>query len=108
MPTRKTGSTKRASKLIPAKIIFRFAPSIAITISPSTGVRTTIPPGVEYTLDGAAHIRLDEIKLINGSLDITGVAGEVHASCINGKLEAHNLSGRAELSTINGHLDAQV
>ena len=50
--------------------------------------------------------RLDEIKLINGSLDVTGVTGEVHASCINGKLEAHNLSGRAELSTVNGHLDA--
>ena len=37
---------------------------------------------------------------------MTGVSGEVHASCINGRLEAHNLSGRAELSTINGHLDA--
>ncbi len=43
-------------------------------------------------------VRLDEIKLINGSLDITGVSGEVHASCINGRLEAHDLVGRAELS----------
>jgi len=51
--------------------------------------------------------RLDQIKLINGSLDVTGVAGEVHASCINGRLEAHNLAGRTELSTINGHLDAK-
>jgi DUF4097 and DUF4098 domain-containing protein YvlB len=51
--------------------------------------------------------RLDEIKLINGSLDVTGATGEVHASCINGRLEAHNLSGRADLSTINGHLDAK-
>jgi DUF4097 and DUF4098 domain-containing protein YvlB len=51
--------------------------------------------------------RLDEIKLINGSLDITGAKGELHASCINGRLEAHNLSGRTDLSTINGHLDAR-
>ena len=51
--------------------------------------------------------RLDEIKLINGSLDITGVSGEVNASCINGRLEAHNLAGRARLSTINGRLDAR-
>lgn len=65
------------------------------------------PPGVEYTLTVPSNIRLDEIKLINGSLDITGVTGEVHASCINGRLEAHNLTGRAELSTINGHLDAK-
>jgi hypothetical protein len=65
------------------------------------------PPSVEYTLTVPRAVRLDEIKLINGSLDITGVTGEVHASCINGKLEAHNLSGRAELSTINGRLDAR-
>jgi len=65
------------------------------------------PPSVEYTLTVPRTVRLDEIKLINGSLDITGVTGEVHASCINGRLEAHNLAGRAELSTINGHLDAR-
>jgi DUF4097 and DUF4098 domain-containing protein YvlB len=65
------------------------------------------PPGVEYTLTVPRTARLDEIKLINGSFDVTGVSGEVHASCINGRLEAHNLAGRAELSTINGHLDAR-
>src|SRR5580698_1564671 len=64
------------------------------------------PPGVEYTLTVPRGARLDEIKLINGALDVTGATGEVHASCINGKLEAHNLSGRAELSTVNGHLEA--
>jgi hypothetical protein len=31
--------------------------------------------------------RLDEIKLINGALEVAGVDGEVHASCINGRLE---------------------
>lgn len=65
------------------------------------------PAGVEYTLTVPRSIRLDEIKLINGSLDVSGVTGEVRASCINGTLEAHNLAGRAELSTINGHLDAR-
>jgi putative adhesin len=65
------------------------------------------PGGVEYTLTVPRTIRLDEIKLINGSLDVTGVKGEVRASCINGRLEAHDLAGRAELSTINGKLDAR-
>jgi DUF4097 and DUF4098 domain-containing protein YvlB len=65
------------------------------------------PASVEYTLTVPRGVRLDEIKLINGELDVTGVSGEVHASCINGRLEAHNLSGRAELSTINGKLDAR-
>jgi len=65
------------------------------------------PASVEYTLTVPRGARLDEINLINGSLDVSGVKGEVRASCINGELEAHNLAGRAELSTINGHLDAR-
>lgn len=65
------------------------------------------PAGVEYTLTVPRAARLDEIELINGSLDINGVTGEVRASCINGRLEAHNLAGRASLSTINGTLDAR-
>jgi len=65
------------------------------------------PASVEFTLTVPRGARLDEIKLINGSLDVTGVKGEVRASCINGRLEAHNLSGRARLSTINGRLDAR-
>lgn len=62
---------------------------------------------VEYTLTVPRTIRLDEIKLINGSLDLTGVTGEVRASCINGRLEARDLQGRSKLSTINGTLDAR-
>ncbi|MGA9707469.1 MAG: DUF4097 family beta strand repeat-containing protein [Candidatus Sulfotelmatobacter sp.] len=65
------------------------------------------PPGVEYTLTVPRTASLDEIKLVNGELDVTGVGGEVHASCINGRLEARDLSGSAHLSTINGRLDAR-
>jgi len=64
------------------------------------------PASVEYTLTVPRTARLDEIKLINGQLNVTGIKGEVRASCINGRLEANDLSGRAKLSTINGHLDA--
>ena len=63
------------------------------------------PASVEYTLTVPRAARLDEIKLTNGALDVTGAAGEVHASCINGQLVAHDLSGGAELSTVNGHLE---
>jgi DUF4097 and DUF4098 domain-containing protein YvlB len=65
------------------------------------------PASVEYTLSVPRTAHLDEIKLINGSLDITGVTGEVRASCINGRLKAQNLAGRSNLSTINGLLKAQ-
>ena len=65
------------------------------------------PASVEYTLTVPRTVRLDEIKLINGALDVTGVSGEVNASLINGRLEAHNLAGRARLSTVNGRVDAR-
>jgi DUF4097 and DUF4098 domain-containing protein YvlB len=61
---------------------------------------------VEYTLTVPRTARLDEIKLINGGLDVTGVNGEVRASCINGKLVAKGLAGDSKLSTINGPLEA--
>jgi DUF4097 and DUF4098 domain-containing protein YvlB len=62
---------------------------------------------VDYTVTVPRMSRLDEIKLINGELDVIGVSGEVRASCINGRLEAKNLAGEARLSTINGRLDAR-
>jgi hypothetical protein len=64
------------------------------------------PGSVEYTLTVPRKARLDEIKLINGALDIAGVQGEVRASCINGRLTARGLGGEARLATINGKLDA--
>jgi hypothetical protein len=64
------------------------------------------PAGVEYTLTVPRGARLDEIKLINGPLDIHGVAAEVRASCINGKLTAEGLQGRVKLETVNGRMEA--
>ncbi|HVM93172.1 MAG TPA: DUF4097 family beta strand repeat-containing protein [Terriglobales bacterium] len=66
------------------------------------------PARVEYTISVPRQARLDEIKLVNGRLDIQDVAGEVHASCVNGKMEVRNLQGRTELNTVNGTLDAEV
>lgn len=66
------------------------------------------PASVEYTLVVPRHARLDEIKLVNGSLDLQGLSGEVHASCINGRLQARDLEGLTTLGTINGELDASM
>jgi DUF4097 and DUF4098 domain-containing protein YvlB len=65
------------------------------------------PASVEYTLMVPRSARLDEIKLVNGPLDLHGVTGEVRASCVNGKLLAQGLQGRVELSAVNGHMDVQ-
>jgi DUF4097 and DUF4098 domain-containing protein YvlB len=66
------------------------------------------PASVEYTITAPRQARLDEIKLINGRLDVQDVAGEVRASSINGRIQINNLQGPAKLDTVNGELDATV
>lgn len=62
------------------------------------------PAIVEYTLTVPRKAVLESIELINGSIDIDGVEGNVKASSINGKVTANGLAGEARLSTINGPL----
>ncbi len=61
---------------------------------------------VEYTITVPRSARLDDVHLVNGPLDVTGVQGEVHAECINGKLTVRGLANVAKLSTVNGLLEA--
>jgi DUF4097 and DUF4098 domain-containing protein YvlB len=68
--------------------------------------RRNNPALVEYTLTVPRGARLDTIELINGGLEISGVAGDVRASSINGRVTARGLMGEAKLSTINGRLEA--
>src|SRR6185369_7258128 len=64
------------------------------------------PATVEYSLTVPRKAVIESIELINGSLDIDGVEGNVKASSINGKVNARGLQGEAKLSTINGPLYA--
>jgi hypothetical protein len=66
------------------------------------------PASVEYTLTVPKSARLDQIRLINGSLDVSNISGEVDASCINGTLTAKDLTGPMKLSSINGRTDASI
>jgi hypothetical protein len=65
------------------------------------------PASVEYTLTIPRAARVDSIELINGGLEVEGLAGSIKATCINGRLRARNLAGEARLSTINGALEAE-
>jgi DUF4097 and DUF4098 domain-containing protein YvlB len=49
---------------------------------------------------------LENIRLINGGLSISGVAGPVKASSVNGSIRAERLAGETDLSTVNGRLEA--
>jgi hypothetical protein len=64
------------------------------------------PASVEYTLSVPRNARLSSIELVNGGLEIDGVAGDVNASCVNGKVTARHLKGEVKLGTVNGGLEA--
>jgi DUF4097 and DUF4098 domain-containing protein YvlB len=63
---------------------------------------------VEYTLTVPRKARLDSVELVNGSLDIEGVEGDVEAACVNGSVKARGLSGEVKLSTVNGGVEAMI
>ncbi len=60
---------------------------------------------VDYTLYVPRGAELDEIELVNGSLSLDGIAGDVAASLVNGEVNASGLTGDAEISTVNGELE---
>ncbi|MBV9928964.1 MAG: DUF4097 family beta strand repeat protein [Acidobacteria bacterium] len=66
------------------------------------------PATVEYTLTVPRGVNIDEVNLINGDLDVAGLAGPVKASSINGRVTALGLSGPVNLSVINGRLEATL
>ena len=80
----------------------------------SVHIRTRYPEGhsnnnpatVTYELHVPRVARLDGISLVNGSLDVSQVSGEINASLVNGKSTVHDLAGRAHLSSVNGAISA--
>ena len=64
------------------------------------------PASVQYQLHVPQNARLDHINLVNGSLTVQKVGGEVNANLVNGKLRIDDLAGRADLSTVNGAIEA--
>jgi len=87
-----------------------------IVVEPSLGmlsIRTQYagsdashPAQVEYRITVPRRTSLEQVKLVNGGLSISGVAGPIKASAVNGSIHADQLEGDAELSTINGQLTA--
>lgn len=63
---------------------------------------------VEYTLTIPRRGRVDGAELVNGSLDIENVQGDVHASLVNGTVRASGLGGEVKLATVNGGIEANA
>lgn len=79
-------------------------------------VRTRMPGGgwlfggggsrVEYriTVPEGARVR---VGTVNGSLEVSGVAGELRASTTNGSIEVTDAAGAVEASSVNGGIRAR-
>ena len=63
---------------------------------------------VEYTLTLPRSAQLDGADLVNGSLDVEGVQGEMRANLVNGTVTASGLGGEVKISTVNGSIQANV
>jgi DUF4097 and DUF4098 domain-containing protein YvlB len=64
------------------------------------------PAIVDYSLTVPRRAILESIEMVNGSIDIDGVEGNVKATSINGTVTARGLMSEVRLSTINGPLNA--
>jgi Toastrack DUF4097 len=64
------------------------------------------PASIAYTLHVPQNARLDEISLVNGSLSVQKVMGDVTAKLVNGKASVRDLRGEAFVSSVNGSIEA--
>ena len=64
------------------------------------------PGSVHYTLHVPQNARIDKVNLVNGSLTVDKLSGEVKANLVNGKVHASDLAGTADLATVNGAIEA--
>lgn len=62
---------------------------------------------VDYILTVPKDAELDEIKTVNGSVEISGSEGSVRASSVNGSVEASGLKASCELKSVNGKVSAE-
>src|SRR5579872_6576285 len=102
-------ATKRATdsrRLDDAQIVIEPSAGVISIRTQYAGADAEHPASVEYRIMVPRHATLEQVKLVNGGLSISGVTGPVTASSINGSITAEKLEGQAVLSTINGHLTA--
>ena len=80
--------------------------SVEIQTKYPEGHTNNNPGSVRYTLYVPQNARIDKIELVNGSLDVGKISGEIDANLVNGKLRASDLAGTAHLATVNGSVEA--
>ena len=93
-------------RLEDAQIVVDSSSNLVSIRTQYAGADAEHPASVDYRIMVPRTASLENVKLINGGLSISGVAGPVKASSVNGSIHAEKLEGQADLSTVNGRLDA--
>lgn len=70
------------------------------------GTEAEHPASVAYRITVPRTANLDDVRLVNGGLSISGLHGAVKATSVNGDIRAERLEGTADLSTVNGQVEA--
>lgn len=91
---------------------------IKVSVNSSPGaieIKTDFPHGsfnhhgnwrVNYVLMAPRRAAIDKLDLVNGSIELSDMLGDVRASSVNGSIHARDLSGAVHLSAVNGPVEA--
>jgi len=100
----KSGAT--AGRLDDARIVVDATAERLSIRTQYAGAEPQEPASVEYRITVPRTADLEDVRLTNGALSISGLAGSVKATSVNGNIKAEKLGGGADLATINGQVDA--
>ncbi|HEY1242861.1 MAG TPA: hypothetical protein VGF16_20005 [Bryobacteraceae bacterium] len=99
-------SASDEGRLADADIIVDASSERLVVRTQYAGAESEEPASVEYRITVPRTADLDEVRLTNGALSISGLTGGVKASSVNGNIKAERLAGRADLATVNGQVEA--
>lgn len=81
----------------------------------SVNIKTELPSGtnnnpgsVDYEIRVPRGASLDKIDTVNGSVEVSGVKGNVKVSSVNGRVVGRGLAADMEFSTVNGVVDCEA
>ncbi|MGD0773142.1 MAG: DUF4097 family beta strand repeat-containing protein [Candidatus Solibacter sp.] len=101
-----TKHSSDAGRLNDARIMVDTSSGMVSIRTQYTGGDAGRPASVEYHIKVPRGANLENVKLVNGGLSLSGMRGPVKASSVNGGIKAERMEGQVELSTVNGFLDA--
>jgi hypothetical protein len=101
-----TKHSNDAGRLNDAQIVVDTSSGMVSIRTQYSGGDAEHPASVEYHIMVPRGANLENVKLVNGGLSLSGMTGPVKASSVNGSIKAEKMEGQVELSTVNGFLDA--